>query len=48
MLKRKYQEYTFNTTQSLKNQFLEYELKYERVKEKRIEITDKEKKDYLW
>jgi hypothetical protein len=48
VLKKKYQEYKFTTTQSLKNQFLEYELKYERVKEKRVEISDKERKDYLF
>jgi hypothetical protein len=48
VLKREYQEYTFNTTQSLKNQLLEYEFKYERVKEKKVEIIDKEKKNYLF
>jgi hypothetical protein len=47
ILKKEYQKYTFTITQSLKDQFLEYKLKYKRVKEKRTQITDKEKKDYL-
>jgi hypothetical protein len=47
VLKKEYQEYKFTIIQSLKDQFLEYELKYERVKEKRAEISDKERKDYL-
>jgi hypothetical protein len=47
MLKKEYQEYKFTTIQSLKDQFLEYELKYKRMKKKRAEISDKEKKDYL-
>jgi hypothetical protein len=47
ILKKEYQEYKFTTIQSLKDQFLEYELKYERVKEKRVKISDKERKDYL-
>jgi hypothetical protein len=47
MLKKEYQEYKFTTTQSLKDQFLKYELKYEEVKEKRVEISDKEKEQFL-
>jgi hypothetical protein len=47
VLKKEYQEYKFIIIQSLKEQFLKYELKYERVKEKRVEISDKERKDYL-